>query len=457
MIAMVSTLEKIRILGAAGKFDICASSAVTRANIKDEIVLGNSRIGNASSCGICHSYTPDGRCISLFKVLFTNHCIYSCKYCFTCVQKNKVMFTPEEYANVFMKLYEANYVEGLFLTSGIFRDADYTTEKLIEVVRLLRNHYHFRGYIHFKCLPGTDLSLIKEAANFADRMSVNVELPNKSYLSEVAEQKDYENDIIKRQFWIRGVIKQKEEEKRKEQLDQSNIEPIQAKNFNSHFDAFDDDIGMNCLASRCQISEGNFGIKLDAGQTTQFVLGAAGEPDKDILNRLFWEYKHVNLRRGYFSAFSPIQGTALETLQPTPLERENRLYQADWLYRVYKISSKELMSIINDSGNLPVGDPKLHLAFESITRPIDVNKATYKELIRIPGIGPIAAKRILNLQRSHVKIVNRKQLQNLGVVLKRAEPWLIICDSNQTMLDAFIEKSQKACREREKMENAENR
>ncbi len=452
---MVSTLEKIRILGAAGKFDICASSAVTRAKTNDEVVLGNNRIGNASICGICHSYTPDGRCISLFKVLFTNHCIYSCKYCFTCVQKNKVMFTPEEYANVFMKLYEANYVEGLFLTSGIFRDADYTTEKLIEVVRILRNQYHFRGYIHFKCLPGTDLSLIKEAANFADRMSVNVELPNKSYLSEVAEQKDYENDIIKRQFWIRGVIKQKEKEKRKEQLEQSNISPNQGRNFISNVDMFEDDIGMECSACGSQVSNLYNSIKLDAGQTTQFVLGAAGEPDKDILNRLFWEYKHVNLRRGYFSAFSPIQGTALEHVQATPLERENRLYQVDWLYRVYKISSKELMSIINESGNLPVGDPKLHLAFESISRPIDVNKATYSELIRVPGIGPIAAKRILNLQRSKIKIVSRKQLHNLGVVLKRAEPWLIICDSNQTMLDAYIQKSQKECKIKERIENAE--
>ena len=450
---MVATLEKIRILGVAGKFDICASSAVSRTNIKDEIVLGNNRIGNASSCGICHSYTPDGRCVSLFKVLFTNHCIYHCKYCFTCVQKNKVMFTPEEYANVFMKLYEANYVEGLFLTSGIFRDADYTTEQLLQVVRLLREHYHFRGYIHFKCLPGTDFSLLKEAAKYADRISVNVELPDKSYLSEVAEQKDFENDIIKRQIWIRSLVQRKEEEKRKRINESSNFQIQTHKNSMKHMDQGDDDIGMGLHDMNFEDQIISSGYKIDAGQTTQFVLGAAGERDKDILNRLFWEYKTVNLRRGYFSAFSPIPGTSLENVPATPLSRENRLYQADWLYRVYKITSKEILSIINESGNLPVGDPKLHLAFESITRPIDVNKASYNELIRIPGIGPIAAKRILNLQRAHVKIVSRKQLQNLGVVLKRAEPWLIVNESNQTSLDKFIIKTKSHLKSQEKFKN----
>ncbi len=377
------------------------------------------------------------------------------------------MFTPEEYANVFMKLYEANYVEGLFLTSGIFRDADYTTEQLIEVVRLLRNHYHFRGYIHFKCLPGTDFSFIKEAAQFADRMSINVELPNKSYLSEVAEQKDYENDIIKRQFWIRSLMKKKEEEKKKELIDIISFDSPyhQIRNPNesgTSRDArigdagYDDDIGIDCSLPAFSSYSSENGIKLDAGQTTQFVLGAAGEPDKDVLSRLFWEYKHVNLRRGYFSAFSPIQGTPLETLPPTALTRENRLYQVDWLFRVYKFPSNEIMAIINESGNLPAGDPKLHLAFESISRPVDVNKATYKELIRIPGIGPIAAKRIMNLQRSHIKITTRKQLQNIGVVLKRAEPWLIINDSNQKMLDSFIQNSKKLLKEQEKKENTEN-
>ncbi len=447
---MVSTLEKIRILGVAGKFDICASSAVTRENMKDEIVLGNTRIGNASSCGICHSYTPDGRCISLFKVLFTNHCIYHCKYCFTCVQKNKVMFTPEEYASVFIRLYEANYVEGLFLTSGIFRDADYTTEKLLEVVKLLRNRYHYRSYIHFKCLSGTDFSLINEAAKYADRMSINVELPNKSYLSEVAEQNDFENDIIKRQIWVRSLVKKKLEEKQKVLSEYSTQLPGMSSNYFESNNIMNDDIGMDVRILGVKEVESSIGIKMDAGQTTQFVLGAAGELDKEILNRLFWEYRNVNLRRGYFSAFSPIPGTSLENVPATPLTRENRLYQADWLYRVYKISSKEIISIINEAGNLPVGDPKLHLAFESMNRPVDVNKATFHELIRIPSIGPIAAKRILNLQRAHIKISTRKQLQNLGVVLKRAEPWLIISDSNQTFLDSYITKTKKFLKEQEK-------
>lgn len=424
------------------------------------------------------------------------------------------MFTPEEYANLFMKMYEANYVEGLFLTSAIFRSADYTTELLLETVRLLRNKHHFRGYIHFKCLPGTSISLIKEAAQYADRMSVNIELPNKSYLSEVAEQKDYDNDIIKRQIWISGIMKRKTEQKSKI-IAESAPTPCQPKLFsqkpdlnkNSPSNFVPGPIGVNvdninhAIASAKAISKnvisfktayevlnqnlevelvsnpelgpnspGNsacgYGInanrslndngnssyafdkiKLDAGQTTQFVLGAAGEPDKDVLTRLFWEYSNVNLHRGYFSAFSPIPGTSLENIPETPLSREHRLYQADWLFRVYKIPSIEILSIIDDSGNLPMGDPKLFLAREFINRPIDVNKASYQELLRVPGVGPIAAIRIINLQKAHIKITDRKQLQNIGVVLKRADPWLIIGNSNQTILEKYISNAEKTAKD----------
>ena len=203
---MPSTLEKIRVLGENSKYDICASTASSRTE-KYPSLFGDPKktIGNTVSAGICHSYTPDGRCMSLFKTLYTNKCIYNCKYCFSHSCKHKMSFTPEEYARTFMKLYSMNVVEGVFISSAVCGSADQTTEEMLEAIRLLRFKYNFGGYVHFKCLPGVSQSLLRDAVSLSDRISINTEASTKEHLSEIAEQKDYYNDIITRQRWLKQI------------------------------------------------------------------------------------------------------------------------------------------------------------------------------------------------------------------------------------------------------------
>jgi len=372
-------LDKVRILGDAGKYDTCASSASSRK------VKTNDRIGNAAAGGICHSFTTNGRCVSLFKTLYSNACIYDCKYCSnsTCSdRKSRVSYTPEELAKVFMSLYMRNYVEGLFLSSGIVKDADKTTEDMLSTVKLLREKYKFHGYIHFKVLPGTNRDLLRQAASFADRMSVNLEAPNKSRMSEISGSKDYKIDIIKRQRWVKD-------------------------------------------------------FELPAGQTTQYVVGGADETDLEILNRTRWEYENVSLRRAYFSVFMPVKGTPLETKNAQPLLREHRLYNIDFMTRTYGIQLKEFKEIMED-GMLPKEDPKLVLVRNSFTEPVDVNTANLDELIRVPGIGPISANRIIQLQKQKQKITSYETLHKMGIVLKRAKPFIKVDGKAQTRLKQFM-------------------
>ncbi|MBN1215144.1 MAG: putative DNA modification/repair radical SAM protein [Candidatus Lokiarchaeota archaeon] len=429
---MPSTLEKIRILGSNSKYDICASTASSRTNKYPEL-FGKSKnwIGATTSAGICHSYTPDGRCMSLFKTLFTNKCIYSCKYCFSQSCKQKLSFTPEEYARIFMKLYSMNVVEGVFITSGVCGSADDTTEEMLEAVRLLRFKYKFQGYIHFKCLPGLSQHLLKEAISLSDRISVNSEASTASFLSEIAEQKDFKNDIITRQRWLKQIrIKHNEDvlkelkDKKKEYELKYQEKMIKEYNQNGYKKFRWDGAPI-----------------LNGGQTTQFVIGAAeGETDLDLLNRIDWQYKAVDMRRAYFSAFIPLEGTPLAKRNAPPLEREHRLYQSDWLLRIYHYKLKDLKDILTEEGNLPHGDPKIHFARQYFKNhsPIDPNEASYQELLRVPGIGPISAKRIINLQKQNYRFQRRIQLKSVGVVLKRADPFLKIDGQNQMTLQNFL-------------------
>ncbi len=425
---MPSLSEKIRILGAAGKYDICAStSCASNESIETSSsnLLKNNKpsFGSTLASGICHSFTPDGRCVSLFKVLFSNSCVFNCKYCFNKVNRTITNFTPEEYVKAFMYLYLGNYCEGAFLSSGISKNPDDTMEKMLESVITLREKYNFRGYIHFKCLPGASREIVRRATQYADRMSINLESPNDSRLSDIASQKSLKSDILKRQEWIR-------EEEGKKFEDWENIDNMESFDINS------------CRISnltRCEEKYRN-ARKLPAGQTTQFVVGAAGESDLEILQRLDWEYKRIKLRRGYFSAFFPIKGTSLESKSPTPLVRENRLYQTDWLMRVYKIPFKDITPILTENDNLPRKDPKVCLAniyFEG-KKPVDINEAPYSELIRIPGIGIQSASRIITLRNNGEKITKRAQLKSIGCVLKRAEPFIKIDSSFQSVLDKFM-------------------
>jgi len=373
-------LDKIRILGDAGKYDTCASSSSNRKTTT------NDRIGNAASAGICHSFTQNGRCVSLFKTLYSNSCIYDCKYCSnsTCAKKKsqKVSYTPEELAKTFMSLYVRNYVEGLFLSSGIVKDPDKTTEDMLTTVQLLRDKYKFHGYIHFKVIPGVNKHLLKHASEFADRMSVNLEAPNKSRLSEISSNKDYKIDIIRRQRWVKQ-------------------------------------------------------FKLPAGQTTQYVVGGSDETDIEILKRTRWEYENVSLRRAYFSVFLPVRGTPFQNKTPEPLLREHRLYNIDFMMRQYKIKLKEFSSIMQD-GMLPKDDPKLLLAKQTLTKPVDVNESSFEQLIRVPGIGPTSANRILRLQKNKQKITKYETLHSMGIVLKRAKPFIKVNGRAQTHLGRFV-------------------
>ena len=429
---MPSILEKIRVLGANSKYDICASTASSRTE-KYPKLFGDSKnwIGATASAGICHSYTPDGRCMSLFKTLYTNKCIYNCKYCFSNNNKRKMSFTPEEYARTFMKLYSMNVVEGVFISSGVCGSADKTTEEMLEVVRLLRFKYNFRGYIHFKCLPGVNQYLLKEAISLSDRISINSEASTKEFLAEIAEQKDFNNDILTRQRWLKQIRIRHNEETLKIMKD------LKEDNQLRHQEKM--------IKERREEGYKKFRWDgapiLNSGQTTQFVIGAAeDESDYDLLKRIDWGYRKIDLRRAYFSAFIPIEGTPLEGKQAAPLTREHRLYQSDWLLRIYHYKLNDLKEILTEEGNLPKGDPKIHLArhyFKDHDR-VDPNKASYNELIRIPGIGPISAKRIINLQVKKFVFKRRQDLKSVGVVLKRADPYILINGQNQTTLHNFI-------------------
>lgn len=372
----MNILDKIRILADASKFDSCASSASNRK------VKTNDRIGNAAGCGICHSFTEDGRCISLYKTLYSNSCTHDCKYCQNASGCNKksAAFKPDELAKTFMSLYVRNYVEGLFLSSAVMKDADATTEKMIDAINLIRTKYKFQGYIHFKVLPGTSYELIKQASEFADRMSVNLEAPNKSRMAEISSVKDFKIDILRRQAWLKRM-------------------------------------------------------KIPSGQTTQLVVGGSDETDLEILKMIDWEYNNIKLKRGYYSAFMPIENTPFKNKQKQPLIREHRLYNIDFMMRKYFIKLNEFKTIMAD-GMLPKEDPKVVLARKHFDRPVDVNEAPWEDLIRVPGIGPRNAHRILELQKTD-NMITKNHLHSMGVVLKRATPFIKIDGYHQKTLGAF--------------------
>ncbi len=429
---MPSTLEKIRVLGENSKYDICASTASSRT-AKYPKLFGDTKkwIGATASAGICHSYTPDGRCMSLFKTLYTNKCIYDCKYCFSHSCKKKMSFTPEEYARTFMKLYSMNTVEGVFISSGVCGSADKTTEDMLEAIRLLRFKYNFRGYVHFKCLPGVSKYLLKEAITLSDRISVNTEASTKDHLSEIADQKDFNNDILTRQRWLKQIrIRHNDETlKTMKDLKQDNKLEFQEKMIKDR------------RANGYKKFRWDSAPILNSGQTTQFVVGAAeSETDYDLLKRIDWGYREIDLRRAYFSSFIPIEGTPLAGKQAASLAREHRLYQTDWLLRIYHYNLKDIEEVITEEGNLPQGDPKVHLArkyFKDHSL-VDPNLVSYNELLRVPGIGPISAKRIINLRAKKFFIKRREDLKSVGVVLKRADPFLQINGQNQTTLQNFF-------------------
>jgi len=358
--AIADLKSRLAILADAAKYDAsCASSGSEKRDSR------SGGIGSTEGMGICHSYAPDGRCISLLKILLTNHCVYDCLYCVNRVSSDtpRARFTPEEVVDLTLAFYKRNYIEGLFLSSGIVKSPDHTMEQLVRVARLLREAHGFRGYIHLKTIPDADPALIAQAGVWADRLSVNVELPKEQSLAQYAPQKDAGS--IRRSM---GNLRLRIDEAREEKA-RSRRAPRFAP----------------------------------AGQSTQMIVGADGASDVDILRSSSLLYGSYDLKRVYYSAFSPIPGAGAK-LPPvkTPLMREHRLYQADWLYRFYGFSVDEIAEGADAHGGmLPLDmDPKLAWALANRALfPLDVNSASREELLRVPGLGVKTVNEILRLRR----------------------------------------------------------
>ena len=287
--------------------------------------------------------------------------------------------TPEELAKTFMQYRKNNLVDGLFLSTGIPKDPQAIMDKMLDTLEIIRYRHRFQGYIHLKILPGASYGSIKRASHLAQRLSINIEAPNKDRLSDLSTTKDYKIDILRRQRWLKNM-------------------------------------------------------DLSHGHTTQFVVGAGSETDLEILNMLDFEYNNFNLQRAYFSAFAPCRGTALEKKEKTKKQREIRLYNTDFLLRKYNFKIKEIKEILDDDNNLPKKDPKTLIAKNYFEKPVDINSATYTELLHIPGIGDISAKRIIE-KRKDTPIKKRQDLKKTGVILKRADPFLKINGWHQRTLD----------------------
>ena len=373
-------MEKLEILADSAKYDAsCSSSGSKRSNTKNGI-------GNGYESGICHSWGADGRCISLLKILMTNACIYDCKYCINRRENNvrRATFTPREIADLTIQFYKRNYIEGLFLSSAVIKSPDYTIERLYETVFILRKEYKFNGYIHAKTIPGASQELINKLGNLVDRMSVNIELPSNTSLKLLAPQKE-KDGILQPMKYISHSIHQSSLEKSK---------------FKERF--------------------------VPAGQTTQLIVGATPETDLKIIKLTEGLYQQYQLKRVYYSAYISVnQDKNLPMLKTPPLLRENRLYQADWLLRFYGFKADELLDETNPNFNTLL-DPKCDWAIRHLEQfPIEINKASYYQLLRVPGIGVISAKRIITARRNFS--LQFDDLKKLGVVLKRAR-YFITCN-----------------------------
>ena len=389
-------ISKLEILAESAKYDIsCASSGTSRSN-------KSKGIGSASRCGICHSFTADGRCVSLLKIMLTNYCMFDCAYCIN-RQSNDIPragFTPKELAELTIEFYRRNYIEGLFLSSGIVRSADHTMEKMIRVVKILRQEYNFNGYIHMKAIPGASNELIREAGLLVDRMSVNLEIPTERNLKLLAPDKDHQTIYQPMRHIQQNLLENIEDRKK--------------------------------IKSTPKF--------VPAGQSTQVIIGATDETDNQILQLTAKLYKRPSMKRVYYSGFIPVNSydKRLPVLQEVPRVRENRLYQADWLLRFYDFSVDEIVNDEHPDLDLTV-DPKLSWAIRNPQFfPVDINRDSYQKILRVPGIGVKSAKLIV-MARRHRKL-NKEALKRIGVVLKRAQ-FFIICHEMNTfkVLDSSAE------------------
>lgn len=383
--------EKLTILSDAAKYDVsCSSSGSNRAN-------KNKGLGDTTNMGICHSYTEDGRCISLLKILLTNFCIYDCAYCVSRKSNDikRVAFTVEEVVDLTINFYRRNYIEGLFLSSGIFKNPDYTMERLVRVAKTLRTEHNFNGYIHLKTIPGASEELMKQAGLYADRLSVNIELPSEESLKKLAPEKNT-NDIIKPMAYLSSVITGVKEERA-------------------------------VIKSSPSFAP--------AGQSTQMVIGATPETDRDIILKADSLYKSYSLKRVFYSGYVPVSSDNRlpELRSPVPFLREHRLYQADWLMRVYKFGSGEITDPLQPQLDADI-DPKLGWALRNLHLfPLDINTADYEMVMRVPGIGINSARKIVSARM--FGRLGWDQLKKIGISMNRAKYFITCKDNKYQYLD----------------------
>jgi predicted DNA-binding helix-hairpin-helix protein len=364
--------ERMRILAEGTKYDSCNQSAV------------------------CHSFTPDGRCIQLYKTLLTNSCSGECTYCPNRCKRDatRASLEPSEIAKITWSFYRKNAVEGLFLSSGIIGDAERTAERQLEVVTLLRGQ-GFAGYIHIRVMPGTPKYLLEEIADYANKFGVNAETTSSLNYSEICPNFDYGNDVLDRLKWTRDLIEKKRREVR-------------------------------------------YGERIVGANDTQFVVGAVSEPDRDIIRTVNNFMDKYALRRPYFMSFEPVPDTPLQNASSSPKWRENRLYQASFLLKDYGLRSSDFDAIFDDHGFLANDDPKMRLAYAHPEYfPMDINSAGREELLMVPGIGPVSANRIMQAR----PIMSEQELAHMGVVISRARPFIEVNGCKQTNLMSFMEAS----------------
>ena len=375
--------EKLAILADAAKYDVsCSSSGSNRKGVKGDL-------GNTSAFGICHSFTEDGRCISLLKILLTNHCIYDCVYCVSRRSNDikRAAFSVEEIVDLTINFYRRNYIEGLFLSSGVFKDPNTTMERLVRVAKKLRLEERFNGYIHLKTIPGASDELIREAGLYADRLSINLEIPTKEGLKLLAPEKDHKQML-------------------------SNVEFVK------------NELAINTIEKQKYKHAPKFA---PAGQTTQMIIGATNETDQKIIHVADYMYQKLSLKRVYYSGYVPVlQDSRLPSLQSqVPVVRENRLYQADWLMRYYGFAPNEIVDERQPFLDLEI-DPKLAWALRnSHLFPIDINQAPREMLLRIPGVGVRSVQKILMARK--FQTLSYYDLKKMGVTLSRAK-YFITCN-----------------------------
>ncbi len=374
-ILIMNTLRKMQVLSDSAQYDICD-------------YVNHYKKSDINLPGIYNATGPDGCKIPLFKTLMTNKCVNDCKYCINQSKRNftRIELDPNELARAFLNYYDNDYVQGLFLSSGIAKNIDQTMENMLEVVNILRKDYGYDDYIHFKVIPGASKDSIKRAMFLANRVSLNIESATSDGLSDISSTKDYNKDILKRISWINSISKKKN--------------------------------SMMCSSS-----------------TTQMIVGANDETDLEVLSRIKSLYKNYDLSRSYFSAFSPVEGTELEKKEECNKERTSKLYHADALLNTYKFDLNELVFEQNNQLSLNE-DPKYLSALNRDIFPLEINSASFYELIRVPGIGTISAKRIMSIRKKK-PFIKLEELKKLGVVIDRAEPFIKLSGNYQIALDNY--------------------